>query len=244
MVERAEETRRQIEALESDAKSEIFCDGEDDDFISEFSDSECECDDAEGSRGRKRARRRKVLKQDLRGETELHKLCKREGNLDKIRKLISEIDSVDVLDNSNYSPLHEACNYGLVEYVRCLREFGADIDRVGGAPPDRVTPLITACCNGHLDVIEYLLSQGVKVNQQDNFGWSALDHLESLLKKSTDAEEGEKAQGEKLLAEMRLRIKRVSESGQKAFVMPKQKVSKALLAIRGEEEEEENQLGK
>ena len=31
-------------------------------------------------------------------------------------------------DNAGYTPLHEACAYGKLDCVRCLIEFGADVN--------------------------------------------------------------------------------------------------------------------
>lgn len=56
------------------------------------------------------------------GESRLHELVKSPGNLVAIQSFIEKekLQSVDIYDYGNYTPLHEACNHGSLEYVKVL----------------------------------------------------------------------------------------------------------------------------
>ena len=60
---------------------------------------------------------------------------------------------------ARFTPLHEASNFGCLEYVEELHKAKANLNMKS---KDGVTPLITAAANGHLDILEYLLNAGAK----------------------------------------------------------------------------------
>ena len=65
-----------------------------------------------------------------------------------------------------FTPLHEAANFGFLEYVQELHKANANLNMKSH---DGVTPLITAAANGHLEIIEYLLDAGAKLCIQVRF---------------------------------------------------------------------------
>ncbi|QQP55667.1 Tonsokulike proteinlike, partial [Caligus rogercresseyi] len=122
----------------------------------------------------KRSKRKVNLKKDMKGETELHRKVKTPGHKREVARLIETCVFVDLEDNANYTPLHEASNHGQLEYVEMLIAAGADVNKVSESG---TSPLISAAVNGHMDVMEYLLDQGAKPYHQDSDGWSALDYF-------------------------------------------------------------------
>ena len=71
---------------------------------------------------------------------------------------------LNVTDNSDFTPLHEASNFGHLEYVEELHRAGANLNMQSR---DKVTPLITAAANGHVAVMEYLINAGARVQASD-----------------------------------------------------------------------------
>ncbi len=85
-------------------------------------------------------------------------------------KLVQEGASMAVIDDATkLTPLAIAAEAGLAEIVRILLEAGAD-PNFGGA----TTPLEAAVVEGHLEVVEALLSSSVDVNQKVEEGFTPL----------------------------------------------------------------------
>lgn len=202
--------------------------------IDSVSDLSTDSDDEESGRTRNK-RARICLKQDPLGETKLHKYCKKPNNATLIANTISRLGNVDIKDNSDFTPLHEACNYGYVEYVKLLHGAGANLERLAGANQERITPLSTACGNGHLDVIQYLLEQKVSVHIQDREGWFALDHLEDYLRRNEEnMREEEIAHAKNLIGEMHEQLQAMKQRGENPRRIKKQPKSEALVVVEDE----------
>ena len=60
--------------------------------------------------------------------------------------------------------MHEACNHGNLDVVKCLLDHGANIDDVGGENCNRTTSLMDAACNGHVDVVSLLIERGADLS--------------------------------------------------------------------------------
>ena len=160
------------EELVSEASEEFNIDtiSEEDE---EDSDNELKC---LGSGLVKSGRKRGVFKPttNSKGETDLHIKCQEDGNLDAIQTLIKMGHPLNIADRAKFTPIHEACNYGFLEYVKVLHSLGAKLNLKSNSG---VTPLITACSNGSIDIVEYLVESGALVHIQEECGWTAKDHL-------------------------------------------------------------------
>ena len=139
----------------------------------EDSDSELQCI---GGGLVKSGRKRVAYKHKFNamGESELHVKCQEDGNMTAIQTMIKMGHDKDIADRAKFAPIHEACNYGFLEYVRELHTSGAKLNLKSNTG---VTPLITACSNGSVDIIEYLVQAGALVHIQEECGWTAKDHL-------------------------------------------------------------------
>ena len=60
-------------------------------------------------------------------------------------------------DYVGWTPLHEAANFGHLETVNYLLDYGADIDHRGDAG---ITPLIDAASCGHVQMMQLLIERG------------------------------------------------------------------------------------
>ena len=126
------------------------------------------------------------------------------GDLEHVRRLITNRASPSACDYDRRSALHLACCKGHTEIVRCLLEANADLqarDRFGGAPLDDAVrhghkhlqrilcaygaklvgetyafKVCEAAANGELDTIETLVENGVDMAVGDYDGRTAL-HL-------------------------------------------------------------------
>ncbi|KAK4054812.1 hypothetical protein OIV83_000736 [Microbotryomycetes sp. JL201] len=108
------------------------------------------------------------------------------GNLRKLRKLLTPLDSNDsdvfLLANqpvtrTNLTPLHLAAGRGYLTMVEFLTsEVGAmaEVEDDEGE-----TALHKAAYRGHLNVCQFLVEQAVSVNAVDRDGWSALHNAAS-----------------------------------------------------------------
>ena len=158
------------EELVSESSEELNLDAlsEDDD-----SDNELKClGNAAIKSGRKRGSFKHTT--NSKGETDLHVKCQEEGNIEAIQTLIKMGHELNIADRAKFTPIHEACNYGFLDYVKQLHSSGAKLNLKSNSG---VTPLITACSNGSIDIIEFLVDSGALVHIQEECGWTAKDHL-------------------------------------------------------------------
>ncbi len=103
-------------------------------------------------------------------ETRLHQAA-RSGDLQEIKRLLTNGAPIDGQNKFGHSPLHLAIAHGQDEAARFLGESGADLN-LGDI--DGRTPLHLAAQHGHLQLAAWLISQGANVNQGDNFGLTPL----------------------------------------------------------------------
>ncbi len=70
-----------------------------------------------------------------------------------------------------YGAIHYAVNANHLRLVKLLDDQGAYLDLLSKhAIPFNVTPLMIASSKGNVEIVEYLLSRGVSINQQDTEG--------------------------------------------------------------------------
>ncbi|XP_022072967.1 protein phosphatase 1 regulatory subunit 12A-like isoform X2 [Acanthochromis polyacanthus] len=110
-------------------------------------------------------------KRNGKGETLLHKACKRK-NLAQVRMLIQHGISVDTEDYAGWTALHEASAAGDVAVVEELLLAGANVH---ARSSDGVTPLHDAVFSGHYQVVKLLLQYGSNASDRTIEGLSALD---------------------------------------------------------------------
>ncbi len=77
-------------------------------------------------------------------------------------------------DESGFTPFEQACRENKLEKVQILAEAGVDFKFY--VPGMRKSALMLACEAGSLDVVKWLLRQGVDSGQRDSQGKSALDY--------------------------------------------------------------------
>jgi len=94
------------------------------------------------------------------------------GDLDVVKRLVSEGVPVDSSDEDGRTPLHIACRHGHGEIARFLVDKGVDVNAVDvlwGAKP-----LGIAAYYGHRSIVELLLSKGAEIEHRNRWGNTAL----------------------------------------------------------------------
>lgn len=83
-------------------------------------------------------------------------------------------------DESGWTALHEAAAKNRIDFAQLLVEFGVDVNATAHANTERGfndfgdTPLIVAACNGHLEMVKFLVDHGANINKSDNNGITPL----------------------------------------------------------------------
>lgn len=102
------------------------------------------------------------------------------GELEKVKKLLSKVDSndpvadINVTGLDNWTALHFAANEGRKEVVEYLLTF-PDIEKDALSSIQR-TPLHMASIRGHLEITRALVAAGANVNLKDSDENSALHY--------------------------------------------------------------------
>ncbi|XP_059192326.1 ankyrin repeat domain-containing protein 31-like [Centropristis striata] len=115
-----------------------------------------------------------VNKRDGKGETLLHKACKK-VDLARVKMLIQAGVSINMEDNAGWTALHEACVVGDEAVVEELLKAGANVN---ARSSDGVTPLHDAVSAGHYQVVKLLLQCGSNASDRTVGGLSAVDMAE------------------------------------------------------------------
>ncbi|MCP5015690.1 MAG: ankyrin repeat domain-containing protein [Ketobacter sp.] len=89
--------------------------------------------------------------------------------------LIDAATSPKKCDKDNWYPLHIAAARGNIGATELLIKACHDVDLLGG-PERKVTPLNSACSNGHINVARVLLKQSADPNKLGHKNWGALHH--------------------------------------------------------------------
>ena len=93
------------------------------------------------------------------------------GNIDKVKALITQGANIDTADNNRATPLHWASYNGHTDTVSLLIGKGADID---AADNNRATPLHWASANGHKDTVSLLIGEEADIDAKNNNGGTPL----------------------------------------------------------------------
>ena len=132
-------------------------------------------------------------KRNKKGEFPLHVEMQRPGREDKIRTMIERGHPLEVEDNAGWTPLGEATGHSNLSYVKILVGAGANINHKNY---NGETPLLVAAERGLLDMLEYYLDCGAKVDIKSNKGNSCLSFLRNHVKEGrAGAHESYKAPG-------------------------------------------------
>jgi len=99
----------------------------------------------------------------------------REGNLEYLKKLVSEGANVEAKNNFGNTPLSIASGYGQFEIVKYLiEEHNANVEAKNSVGFG-ATPLIYASLNGHLEIVKYLIEEcNANVEAKNNYGETPL----------------------------------------------------------------------
>ncbi|XP_076621722.1 tonsoku-like protein isoform X1 [Colletes latitarsis] len=147
--------------------------------LEDLSDIETELRAKENSKTyRKRTKKQTVvIKRNEKGETQLHIACIN-GNVEAVKKLLTDGHSINVRDHFGWTPLHEAANHGYVEIAKLLLQHGADVNDPGSIMCQGVTPLHDAASCGNLSMMRLLMEYGANVELTANEDDTVLDCLE------------------------------------------------------------------
>jgi len=102
----------------------------------------------------------------------------KDGDLDRVRKLLEKGISPNKEDSAGYRPLHYAARNGHYRVCELLLDNGAEVNAVTRCI--RATALHRAATQGHSDVITTLLHHGADVNLKDADGSTALHRALSV----------------------------------------------------------------
>jgi len=109
---------------------------------------------------------------DIPPATLLFSACK-VGDVDSIRKAVSQGARVDQPDDLGNTPLHYSANAGHLEAVNeLLKAFGAPVNVANSAGD---TPLHKAAARGHAEVVKALLAAGADFTAVNALGQTAND---------------------------------------------------------------------
>lgn len=93
------------------------------------------------------------------------------GNIEKVKKLIKNDVNVNGKNRKGVTPLIEAAEYGRIDIVRVLIKSGAEVNSTAN---EGSTALSFAAWKGRYDVVKVLLSNGADINVRGNGGYTPL----------------------------------------------------------------------
>ena len=107
---------------------------------------------------------------DVQGRTALHFACA-QGNVLKVRSLLIHEAHVNLIDNTEYSPLFYAVMKNQNEVILDLLKANANVNHVD---QNQQSPLDYACQSGFLTIVQYLIQFGANLGSTS--GFSALHY--------------------------------------------------------------------
>ncbi|WP_264686539.1 ankyrin repeat domain-containing protein [Wolbachia endosymbiont (group B) of Rhopobota naevana] len=97
------------------------------------------------------------------------------GDLNKVKSLISRNANVNTRDKYSWTPLHWAAYKGHLEVAEFLVKKAADINAADKGPYGKKS-IHVAAENNSKDIIEFFLSKGVSINDTDKQGYTPLHY--------------------------------------------------------------------
>ena len=104
-------------------------------------------------------------------QVDLHNAAK-QGNLKKIKKLLTQGTNINAVSSSGYTPLHISAGWDRRRVTEFLVSNGAEINVKNSSG---LTPLHLAAKRGHLKMVGFLLSHGADPHMQDRSGRTRAD---------------------------------------------------------------------
>ncbi len=108
---------------------------------------------------------------DNRGRSLLY-LAAENGDVDKVKSLLENVETPDQRDDCKWTPLMRAAQNGHLDVSRLLIDAGADVNArdKGG-----YSVLMVASGADNADILKLLTRKGARINEQDDgLGWTAL----------------------------------------------------------------------
>jgi glycerophosphodiester phosphodiesterase len=105
-------------------------------------------------------------------------LATKSNSVTIVKLLVEAGVDINFQDEQGETALHVAARFGHVECARVLIE-GSDDQKANLEIPEKTfswTPLFIASVDGHLSVVELLISAGADLERLDSSGWSAKEH--------------------------------------------------------------------
>ncbi|XP_051498854.1 ankyrin repeat domain-containing protein 31 [Apus apus] len=118
-----------------------------------------------------RAGRKKKIKRNAKGETQLH-IAARRGDLSLVKALISSGVCVNQQDYAGWTAIHEASSKGFTEVILELLKAGADVN---SRSLDGILPIHDAVSGNYLEAVRILLQHGANPCERNGSGKSAFD---------------------------------------------------------------------
>jgi ankyrin repeat protein len=103
------------------------------------------------------------------------------GMLEAVQVLINEAGADVGATHNGFSSLHAAAHHGHVAVVRCLVEYGADVNQatydgsINKALSNGATPLMAASYHKHMEVVVWLIKHGANAQASHQDGSTAAD---------------------------------------------------------------------
>ncbi|XP_023723518.1 ankyrin repeat and SOCS box protein 3 isoform X3 [Cryptotermes secundus] len=133
-----------------------------------------------------------VNQRTMEGETPLLLACKFQDSTELVQMLLDCGADVNLGDNENHTPLHEACRNGRLSVAKILVAAGANVNEMNY---NSCTPLHCAVSSFETNatLVKYLISKGADVSIQDECGrtslflaselqrWNMIKHMETAL---------------------------------------------------------------
>ena len=95
------------------------------------------------------------------------------GDIEQVKKLISEGANIDAKDKQGRTPLHNAAANGRMEVAELLIEKGANVNALHNSGG---TPLHVAVNGGHKEIVELLITKGADINVKNRAGSTPLNN--------------------------------------------------------------------
>ncbi|MFY8162272.1 MAG: ankyrin repeat domain-containing protein [Candidatus Kapaibacteriota bacterium] len=97
-----------------------------------------------------------------------------------IKLALSQGIDIETADEEGWTALCWAVNQGHLEATKVLVEHNANVNYQDSAEDESVLMIAIQAEEVDLELIQFLLDSGAKIDLQDSIGWSALSHAVNL----------------------------------------------------------------